>query len=334
LYAKISDMPRVLIIKTSSLGDVVHSLPVINDIHAHFAETQIDWVVEESFTDIPRMHAGVNKIIPLAIRRWRHKLGNRQTWHEIARFRRAMQTAQYDLVLDIQGLLKSAVIGRLAHGDYHGHDWQSAREPLASLFYSHKHNIPHSEHAITRYRMLAAKALGYGIPITSPDYGIAGSGHLSTTPGLALPATYMVGLHGTSRDSKLWPTQHWITLAQYLSGHGIGLLLPWNNDAERARAHMISARVTQALVLPKLNLNQLATIISKAQAAVGVDTGLSHLAVALKIPTLAIYTDTDPRLTGVYAGVDSVAVNLGGKAHTPDASEVIQALQGLPLGLA
>ena len=203
------------------------------------------------------------------------------------------------------------------------------RESVASLFYAHKHRVPRSEHAVMRYRLLAAKALGYAMPTTPPDYGISTSEQLADLPTLALPASYIVGLHGTSRDSKLWPTQHWIALAQSLSDRGLGLLLPWHSDAERARADVISAQVAQALVLPKLSLSELAAVLSGAKAAVGVDTGLSHLAVALKIPTLAIYTDTDPSLTGVYAGTGSIAINLGGKAHTPDAAEVIQALRGL-----
>lgn len=321
-------MPRVLIIKTSSLGDVVHGLPVINDIHAHFPDAQIDWIVEESFAAIPRLHAGVRDVISIAVRRWRGKLASRHTWREVAHFRRALRNTQYDLVLDLQGLLKSALIGSFAHGHYHGSDRQSVRESVASLFYAHKHRVPRNEHAVMRYRLLAAKALGYDMPATAPDYGISASEQLADAPR-ALPASYIVGLHGTSRDSKLWPTQHWVALAQSLSDRGISLLLPWHSDAERARADMISAQAAQALVLPKLSLTELAAVLSGAKAAVGVDTGLSHLAVALKVPTLAIYTDTDPRLTGVYAGADSMAVNLGGKAHTPDAAEAIQALQGL-----
>lgn len=320
-------MPRVLIIKTSSLGDVVHSLPVVTDIHAHFPDAQIDWIVEESFAAIPRLHAGVDQVIPIAVRRWRHHIGRGQTWREIAHFRHALRNTQYDLVIDLQGLLKSAVIGSFAHGHYHGSDRQSVREPVASLFYAHKHRVPRNEHAVMRYRMLAAKALGYDMPATPPDYGISGS--QQSTAAFALPASYIVGLHGTSRDSKLWPTPHWIALAQSLSERGISLLLPWHSDAERARADMISARVAQAQMLPRLNLSELAAVISGASAAVGVDTGLSHLAVALRIPTIAIYTDTDPSLTGVHAGAGSTAINLGGKTHMPEAAEAIQALQGL-----
>ncbi len=317
-------MPRrLLIVKTSSLGDVIHNLPIIADIRAHFPDIQFGWVVEESFADIPRLHPAIRSIITVAMRRWRRALFSRITWKEIAACKRELGAKPYDMVLDTQGLLKSAVIGSFAHGARHGQDKNSAREPLAACFYQHKHAVPRGTHAVVRNRQLAALALGYPVPTTAPDYGIQ---VIQTKLPVKLPAAYIVGLHGTSRASKLWPTQHWVALGKHLSGQDLSLLLPWGNEEEHKRAKEIAANVPQAIVLPKLSLSQLATVLAGAKAVVGVDTGLAHLAVALKTPTVAIYTDTDPSLTGLYPGLDSAAINLGGRSQMPTPEAVIQAL--------
>jgi heptosyltransferase-1 len=180
---------------------------------------------------------------------------------------------------------------------------------------------------VARNRQLAALALGYPVPETPPDYGIG----IKATNNLAiLPApAYVVGLHGTSRDSKLWPVAHWIALSQSLAEQGLSLLLPWGNASEHLRAQAIAEKVPTATVLPKLGIKALTTILAGAQAAVGVDTGLVHLAVALKLPTVAIYTDTNPELTGVYPAAGAQAVNLGGKAKVPTPDNVKNTLLSL-----
>ena len=317
---------RLLLIKTSSLGDVIHNLPIIADIHAHYPDMEIDWVVEEGFADIPKLHPAVNSVIPVAMRRWRHALFSRNTWQEIAACKRKLKAKSYDLVLDTQGLLKSAVIGSFARGAKHGQDKNSARESLAAYFYQHKHNVPWGQHAVARNRQLAALALGYPVTATAPDYGIQAT---KLEPSIKLPAAYVVGLHGTSRASKLWAVENWIALGKQLSGQGLSLLLPWGNETEHNRAATIAASLPQAVVLPKLGLSELASVLAKAKAVVGVDTGLAHLAVALKVPTIAIYTDTEPSLTGLYPGLNSAAINLGSRSLMPSPESVIQALNGI-----
>lgn len=316
-------MPRLLIVKTSSLGDVIHSLPVIADIRAHLPDVVIDWVVEESFADIPALHPGVSEVIPVAVRRWRRNLFSGETWREVSAFRKTLSGRRYDWVLDTQGLLKSAVIATCAHGARHGQDWSSAREPLASLLYAHRHAVRRGQHAVTRNRQLAAMALGYPLEITPPDYGLP----RATSPYSGLPQRYMVGLHGTSRDSKLWPVAEWVALGNALKDQGLSLVLPWGNEAEHARAKQIAAGVPQTVVLPRLSLADIARVLSGAEAAVGVDTGLIHLAAALNVPTVAIYTDTDPVLTGVLGGRDARSINLGGIGQIPSGVAVLQSLK-------
>jgi heptosyltransferase I len=321
-------MLKLLIVKTSSLGDVVHNLPVVNDILQHFPDAHIDWVTEESFADIPRLHPQVQNVFTVAMRRWRKALFSQNTWQEIAAFKHLIQQNPYDAIIDTQGLLKSALITHYARGEKHGYDKNSIREPLASWFYDKTYAISYQRHAVTRNRVLAAMSLGYAPPTNAPDYGI---NFLNRMPAglmdIGLQGSYIIALHGTSRESKLWPTENWVGLGKLLAQQNLSLILPWVNEAEFNRANEIARQLQNATVLPKLSIAELASVISYAQAAIGVDTGLSHLAAALNIPTIAIYADTNPALTGVMAGGQVQAINLGGVAQTPDVKQVLIALQ-------
>jgi heptosyltransferase-1 len=321
LYAKIDPMLKLLIVKTSSLGDVIHNLPIIADIRAYHPDVQIDWLVEESFADIPKLHLAINQVIPVALRRWRKAIFNKSTWQEIRNLKRSLATRHYDVILDTQGLLKSGLITYFCKGYKHGYDKSSAREPLASFFYDTTHCVALAQHAVARNRILAALALNYPVPKNLPDYGI----QATENNGINLHKPYVVGLHATSRDSKLWPTDNWIELAKQLADRQLDIVLPWVGKVELHRAQHIAKTTNNVIILPKSTIAQLATVISQAQAAIGVDTGLSHMAVALGIPTIAIYTDTDPKLTGVYAGANAPAINLGGPQKIPSAFEVFEA---------
>lgn len=319
-------MPRLLIVKTSSLGDIVHNLPAITDIRRQFPDMTIDWAVEDSFADIPKMHPAVSEVIPVALRRWRKGLFTADVWREIAACKQHLQDRHYDLVLDTQGLLKSVLISSWAKGPMHGYSMGSGREPLPALFYKHRHKVLWEQQAVVRIRKLTALALGYPLPETPPDYGIKAPGG-TLTPGL--PSRYVIGLHGTSRSSKLWSIEHWILLGQMLAEHSLALVLPWGSEAERKRAEAIAERVAGAVILPKLGLAQMADVLAAAVAAVGVDTGLIHLSAALQVPTVAIYTDTDPALTGVLGTHASLFRNLGGIGMRPSAADVFSALNQL-----
>ncbi len=316
-------MPRILLVKTSSLGDVIHNLPVVNDILQHAPQAHIDWLVEESFADIPHLHTGISHVFTLALRRWKKHIFSQKTWQEIAAFKQFIQQNQYDAIIDTQGLLKSALAMRCARGTKHGYDKQSIREPLASYFYDKTYAISYQQHAVTRNRALCALSLGYAIPTDAPDYGMP-TERMAIHPHTSdLQSDYMIALHGTSRDSKLWPVEHWTALGKQLAMQNLNMVLPWASDAEHARATIISQQVPDSVVLPKLSISELTGVIANAKAAVGVDTGLSHLAAALNIPTIAIYTDTNPALTGVMAGKFAPAVNLGGIDKTPSVANVL-----------
>lgn len=304
------------------MGDVVHNLPMVSDIAHHVPDARIDWVVEESFADLPALHPAIRTIIPVALRRWRRSLLRRRTWQELSRFVRTLRTRQYDVVLDSQGLVKSSLIAATARGPAHGYDRHCAREPLASFFYQHTHFVPRGAHAVVRNRALGAAVFGYTSPDDPPDYGIRARAQSVAT----LPHNYVVFLHATSRDSKLWPEPLWIELGADLSQAGLAVILPWGSDKERARAERLARQIHGSIILPRLGLAALAAILEGAQAVVGVDTGLVHLAAALRRPTVAIYTDTDPALTGVAPSDPALAVNLGNAGAIPSAAEVLQSL--------
>jgi heptosyltransferase-1 len=319
-------MRRILLIKTSSLGDVVHNLPVVADILAHAPTAVIDWVVEAAFADIPRLHPRVRRVIPVGLRRWRGALWRPQTWREIAAFRRELRSETYDLVIDTQGLVKSALLAVLAHGPRCGQDRKSVREALASVFYERRFHVARGRHAVERNRDLAAQTLGYAPPQSAPDYGLR-------VPRDRLPENlrepFVVCLHGTSRESKCWPRPYWSSLAQEFLRRGLAPVFPWGNDAERERARAIAESAPGALVLPRLPLQRLAVVLDRAKAVVGVDTGLVHLAAALARPTVAIYTDTSPTLTGIWPANDKLGINLGNEATIPTPANVCTALTQL-----
>jgi len=283
-------------------------------------------MVEESFSEIPRLHPHVRNIIPVAVRRWRKSIFSCSTWREIGHLKTRLKHTHYDAIIDTQGLLKSAIMAHFAQGEIHGMDCHSAREPLASLFYRHKYPIARSQHAVQRNRALAASALQYPIPQSLPDYGL---GNLSGQQNnLELPDHYVVFLHGTSRDSKLWPVSHWIALAEKLKQFNLRVLLPWSNPDEEHRANDIAAQSSNAQILPKLQLTALAGILAGSKLNIGVDTGLMHLSTALNKASIAIYTDTNPEFTGVLPGIENLAINIGGKAQIPDANDVFLLASG------
>jgi heptosyltransferase I len=298
-------MRRLLFVKTSSLGDVVHNCPAVSDAARAWPDAAIDWVVEEAFADVAVMHPRVRRVIPVAVRRWRGALWSAGTWREIGAFRRALRGERYDRVIDTQGLLKSALLARVARGERHGMDAASAREPLAARFYDVRHPVVKEQHAVERNRQLAAAALG--VPLAGPcDYGLRAEG----PPPLDLPAAYAVLLTMTSRADKLWPEEKWIELGRRLSAQGVRAVLPWGSDEEKARAERIAAGVSGALVPRRMRVAELARVLRGAKGVAGVDTGLTHLAAALGVPAVGIYTSTQARLTGLHA--DTRVRNLEG----------------------
>lgn len=319
---------RILIVKISSMGDIIHNLPILSDIHLHFPDAKIDWVVEENFVDILKLHPKIDNIIPIAFRRWRKTPFSPQTKFEFKAFLAELKAQNYDYIIDTQTLLKSVFIACLANGKRYGQGPKTAREWLAGFFYNHRFSVSRDQHAVDQNRQLTALALNYKIPTNAPDYGLIRE-DLASQIKMSLPEKYVLAFHTTSRDGKLWPMGNWVSLGILLAKQGITLCLPWSNKKEQNKAEIIATHVPNAIVLPPSNLTTLAQITAGAAAAVGVDTGLIHLAVAMNVPSIAIYTDTHPELNGTYGGANSLAINIGGKGRLPEPEEVFNAFNRL-----
>lgn len=315
-------MTRILLVKTSSLGDVIHNLPVASDILAAFPGSHIDWVVEESFAAIPRLHPAVRRVLPVAIRRWRAGWWRGRTYAEIRRFASELKLEAYDAVVDTQGLLKSALVTWGARGTRCGLDLASAREPLA-MFYDRTFAVPWTLHAVERNRALAAQALGYTAR-NGVDYGIsARDGRFAWLPA----GRYAVLAHVTSAAGKLWTEDCWVALGAHLHYRNARSVLPWGGGEERSRSERLAAAIPNAVVPPPLPLDEMASLLAGASMVIGVDSGLTHLATALQVPTVGLYCATDPAATGLYGSAR--AANLGGIGAPPSVREVVTALEKL-----
>ncbi|MEG3110587.1 MULTISPECIES: lipopolysaccharide heptosyltransferase RfaC [unclassified Pantoea] len=318
---------HVLIVKTSSMGDVLHTLPALTDAMHAIPGIRFDWAVEENFAQIPGWHPAVDKVLPVAIRRWRkHWFGSQQREERVL-FKRELQSRQYDIVIDAQGLIKSAaLVTRLSKGVKHGQDSRSAREPFASWWYDIRHEVSKKQHAVERTRELFAKSLGYEKPQTQGDYAIAG--HFSTI-ATEDTAPYLIFLHATTRDNKHWPEDHWRGLIELVQPMGLRVKLPWGAEHEHQRAQRLAEGFEYVEVLPKLSLEAVAQQLAGACAVVSVDTGLSHLTAALDRPNITLYGPTDPGLIGGYGKNQYVIKAVENDMKNIDATSVMEKLRDL-----
>ena len=315
-------MADILFIKTSSLGDVVHHMPALTEARKAQPQARFTWLVEEAFAPLVRLHPAVGEVVPVAWRRWRKSLFSPATLGEIGGSLRAIRTPRYDEIVDSQGLLRSAIIARFAHGRRHGYDAASIREPLAAACYDLRHSVSRALHAVERNRVLSGLALGY-TPQGAPDFG------LDRARFAAPSERYVVLLHATAEPRKLWPEANWIALGKEL-GKALGdlsLVLPWGTQAERARSERLAAALPRARVPERAPLDAVARLIACAEFVVGVDTGLMHLAAAFGVPLVAIFAGSKPDLTGPV-GSGPMAV-LGAEGAAPSVEAVREAAEGL-----
>lgn len=314
---------NTLLVRLSSMGDLIHTLPAITDLARHRPDVQLDWLCEAAFADIARLHPFIHRVHEMRWRHWRKHLFQAATRQQIRSLQRTLKATHYERVLDSQGLIKSALFSHFATAPVHGLDKHSAREPLAALFYQHRYPVAKDQPAVERNRQLFAQTFGY-TPQGAPDFGIAIPA--SVAGSLKLPDRYHVALHATSRDSKLWASENWhALLTQLHETDHLPVLLPWGNDTEHARAQAIAAQLPFAQACPPLTLLQAAHLLAHARAIIGVDTGLLHLANATNRPTIGIYTDSNPAKTGVQES--PWATNLGNIGQPPSVSEVFNAVQ-------
>ncbi len=309
------------------MGDVIHNLPVVTDLVRAHPGIEIDWVTEAPYAPLVALHPGVTRVLPMRLRAVKKNWWRPAAWRDLGNDRAALTERPYDLVIDTQGLVKSALVARWAGSPIAGFDKSVAREPMAANFYQQHFSIDRDQHAVERNRQLAARALGYQLS-GAPDYGLTAE---TPRPAWLSTGSYAVLLHATSRADKQWPLENWLALGQKLNGENIHVVLPWGSDAEKETSEKIAASLTMATVPPAMSLDLAATVLANAVVVIGVDTGLAHLAVALKRPTIGIYVSTQPALTGLYGS--KTAINLGGGTsdapQPPDIATVWHAVRPL-----
>lgn len=313
-------MPEVLFVRMSSLGDVLHTFPAATDLRREQPGARLHWAVEEAYVDLVRLHPAVDRIVPVALRRWRRALLSGATWREVRALRVALATPRFDAIVDTQGLLKSVLVAKMANGPVHGFGPRTAREPLAARFYDHRYEFRPADLKVERYREVAARALGYERR-GAPDYGIAAP----AAPSWAPPRPFCVLLHSTARAAKLWDEHRWTRTARALEAQGLRCVLPWGSEPERERAQRLASGLQAALVPPRMSIGDAAGLIGHAEVVVGVDTGLMHLAAALRVPVVGIFCDSEP-LDARPVGQGPTAYR-GGLGAPPSAEEVLEAVR-------
>ena len=312
--------PRILLVKLSSLGDVVHLFPAVTDLAGRHPGAEIAWAVEAPYAELVRLHPAVGRAIPVGLRALRDRPWSIAAWRALRASKAALRSQRWDYVVDAQGLLKSACVSRWSRSTVFGPDRASARERLAARFYDVKLAVPRDLHAVERNRRLLAQVFGSGAA-TPARFGIVAP---QERPSWLPPQAYAVLLHAASRADKRWPDERWIALGGRLAQAGYAVVLPGGSDAERAHAARLAQAIgASAVAAPPMTLVEAAAALAHAAGVVGVDTGLSHLAVALGVPTVGIYCATSPSLTGLHGG--DLAVNLGGPRAPPDVEAVAAA---------
>jgi heptosyltransferase-1 len=322
---------KILIVRVSSLGDVVHNMPMVADICRHFPGAQIDWVVEEAYTSLVRLNPHVRNIIPIALRRWRKTLFSAATRAEILAFRRQLRAEPYDMVFDTQGLLKTSAVMRMARLAPGGKrvglanaTEGSGYEPISRIFHDRSIEVGLRTHAVTRARLVAAAALGYALE-EAADFA------LQAPPQQQFPwlpeQPYAVFFHATARAAKQWPQAEWVRLGRALSARGLPVLLPWGSVEEKQAATSLAAQIPGARVLPALPLMEAVSLVQRARLVVGLDTGLTHIAAAYCKPTVELYCDS-PRWKTEGNWSPNI-VNLGDSGAPPRGDEVMAAVERL-----
>lgn len=312
-------MTEILFIKTSSMGDVLHHMPAVTEARAHFPAARITWVVDEMYAPLAALHPAVDEIIPIAVRRWRKQVFRASAWREFFAATGKLRARRYDKIIDTQGLIRTGLMGRLAHGERHGYDAASIREPFAARFYDVNHAVDWNLHVIARNRTLTARALGYE-PAGAPDYGFDRGKIKPSASG-----DYAIIFHATAKAKKEWPEERWIEVGRALSQHGLEVLLPWGNDVERGRSERIAAAIPNARVPDRVPILDVARLIAGAKLVTGVDTGFLHIAAALGVPVVAVFTITKSH-TASPMGPGAVEM-IGAENGLPEVGDVLAAIE-------
>ncbi|MBR8356702.1 lipopolysaccharide heptosyltransferase I [Burkholderia vietnamiensis] len=319
-------MKRILIVKVTSLGDVVQTLPVVADLHRAFPGVAVDWAVDESCAEVVRWHPGVSNVLCAPLRRFK-KLRNGGDFKAISASIGALRAHRYDAVIDLHGVYKSAIISALARAARRvGYQTQDLGETGARFAYSHRFGPRPDCDAWHGMRVSAGEALGY-VPEGVADHGIVAPQDARLPAALTDGTPFVLLFHATSNPDKQWPTDHWAALATQMIARGVRVLLPWGSPAEHDEAQQIAARAPGAIVLPAMSVRELGAAIGLATLVVGVDTGFVHMAHALKRPTVMIFVATSRHHCGI--GGAPHALSIGEPGAPPSVAQVLDAIDAV-----
>jgi heptosyltransferase-1 len=337
--AKQDASPKILLVKLSSLGDVLHNLPIVWDIRARLPHAQIDWVVEEAYVHLltPLLSRddfrGIDRIIPFGLRRWKKEVLSPKSWREFFAFKSQLQEVSYDCVIETQGLLKSALVCALAKkapdavvaGLANATEF-SGYEPLARTFYSQSVQVPFHCHAVDRSRYVTCSALDLPLinRVEKAQFYPASFMESIVAPKVdGLDKPYVLFFHSTARAAKRWANDNWISLGKKLSELGYQVVLPWGNLAEKNISNELASQIPGSLVPDAFSIEAAFSVIANAALVIGVDTGLTHLAAVLNKPTIEIYCDSPRWKTEGYWS-DQIR-NTGDMQTPPTIDEVAKA---------
>ena len=331
--------PKILLVKLSSLGDVLHNLPIVWDLRTRLPNAQVDWVVEEAYVYLlePLVSRegfrGIDRIIPFALRRWKRNLFSLATWKEFFVFRKILRATTYDVLIETQGLIKSAMVCSMTKkssnvvitGLANATEF-SGYEPLARSFYNQSVQVPKQCHAVDRSRWVMSSALDWSLIERSSAPQFYPQEFIQCIPkssieGLNTP--YVLCFHSTAREAKRWANEHWIALGKDLAARGYQVVFPWGSAAEKLVSLTLAEQIPGALVPPAFSIEESFSVIAGAALTVGVDTGLTHLAAVLDKPTVEIYCDSPRWKTEGYWS--QKIVNVGDIQNPPSTQEVLQA---------
>ena len=287
---------RVLIIKLTSMGDLMHALPALTDAAKQIPNIEFDWVVDENFSEVPLWHPKVKSVITTNHRSWKKNIFSTSLINELKSIKSTLNNTNYHAVIDMQNNLKSAAVSFLVKDSVHGLDKGSAREYPSHLAYKFKYKVSKENHAITRQRQLLALSLNYEFDTKDIDYGIQNDNF--ERPNLELPNKYLFLVHNASWPTKMWSISRWQELIQLINGEGYMAILPSGSKEEFKRAQEIASISTDALAIPPQSLNRTAYIIENAAGCICSDTGLAHLSALLGKPSVTLYSVTDEKLIG------------------------------------
>lgn len=318
---------RILIVRLSSLGDIVHTYPMIDDIKQKFPDCTIDWLVDENFSELVKLNTLVDKVVSIPLRNW--KKNKFKLLSNICEWRKTLPNLTYDYIIDSQGLLKSALLAKCFKGPTYGLGINSVREKVASVFYKNKIETGKNHLAITKNRLLAAAIFNYEIDTSKAGFGLKNSKFNAT--GLDINSKYIIFFHATSKDSKKLNIQKWAELAEYLiKEKRVAIVLPYGSIREKEESMAIKELIKSTdVIVPvrKLDYKDLSQLIQSSEFVFGVDTGLIHLANALNKKLIAIYVDTNPEKTGIFES--DIAKNIGNTNLQPTVKELIDLYENI-----